>query len=1419
MQSKRFNINIEKNYNYISGDKLTVKKGGEISDEKAAKNRLQEIYRELQVFVDANKMKLNKEDETIQSLLKEYTDTTGNDYFIYRAQVINDIEYLQKAGFTGIDKNREFSRLLAQFREITGRDYFSNQEIRVSQIKRELEKFVDAGYTTPLIPGTNNTVIQPPEGNKSEDFQTLLTEYYNITNESYFARKDMTLKEIEYELRGWEHAGYNQSFYKFGDFQKLLQMYISNTGRDYFSDKSIEERRLKEIRISSIRGLLAREKALKNEFHGSVYPAYYQALLDEHKDLTGKKYTDLIPLIPVVVPPPSNSVFMKDKDERLKFLYNSIPDLLVNSVTNKYDEQYDNENIYPLINEFKEIIGINYTSPAFLESNTKRLLELRKQLVHAIKVKGLGPDSKDPEFQKNLKEYENITKENFFEEPIGVGAGFSKAHDIIKEYRVFTAQHKTDGRFSSLNEEFAKVTKRNLFPYTSLKKEKIKSVKNEIVRYQNIGFHYNQPNDTFQNLLKEYKNISGNDYFDFSDLYPSDEKNKAFRLQELTDEIEELLDFYDSEYIYESEWLQQLFKEYKDISSRDYINTSKVERVNNRLKYLSFLGFTHRNENPPEYKKLLKEYKDITGKSYFQRLEEIDARLSSIAENYSSPEIRNLIKEYSDIVGVDYWRESEKPKLPLLPEEKKKELTERIKNLNNSRLPREIYEEIEELEGSDLPYKSEMILCISLIGGLAGFILDNLVNEVIKDNINKEFSKDINLRELYYNNKLKYYFKKLINSIAFTDFKYMVAIDTDTLSKKFKFMSMNGLNAYTNLIGGIIRIGLAYGFPSSNIEIPPLEWNMFTPLMSEDLIYPYTEIPELVEWNKKPLLFVNTRGRILSKYHFMPDFNLSAPFAGRPRSITNSIDKGLCYKEFLGLPFRDFIKFEDRDAIAEKRGTDPHYSMYIRNDTRSIDWDIAYRCANLKDKTSKEPHVRKWRRHTEVSEAYKIDMSAWVSTINNIISFVRSVDAVYKSEILIKFTEKLLKESLLEDINMLKYGNKTGTINIKDNIYNSPPSMFNRTKMFFYEMNTFAKKYRSDIISKLDTSHTAFNLPTLQKYYSDKIFNVIVVYAVHTFEKLKRDYPLPHDDYIHYRDINMYTLFTNIFWNFYCFNQNILESDSLYLNKLLITDDSDNIRIDKYVGDFCDRYFMTYMTMALETDLVFPDSDKYKYEYGLTYQAKQYIKSPCSYLDQNIRYISGFYLYPFKYADYKDEILNKNHRIRCEEVGIYYTENPPLIYPQYKHNELYNELYNIGELIKIKARIFDFSNDELNISLPENQLEKLRLPDFYIQKYETRTKEEDAKLEKVITDIKYLIEETDLTAESNNETMDKLLTDYKYLTGEDYSFPALPPSSPPPEYIMTKEEEAILNAKRKAIQEYNISKKEAFKKKEQINKT
>ena len=1403
MQSKRFNINIEKNYNYISGDKLTVKKGGEISDEKAAKNRLQEIYRELQVFVDASEMKPNKEDETIQSLLKEYTDTTGNDYFIYRAQVINDIEDLEKAGFTGIDKNREFSRLLAQFREITGRDYFSNQEIRVSQIKRELEKFVDAGYTTPLIPGTNNTVIQPPEGKKSEDFQTLLTEYYNITNESYFARKDMTLKEIEYELRGWEHAGYNQSFYKFGDFQKLLQMYISNTGRDYFSDESIEERRLKELRISSIRGLLAREKALKNEFHGSVYPAYYQALLDEHKDLTGKKYTDLIPLIPVVVPPPSNSVFMNDKDERLKFLYNSIPDLIVNSVTNNYDEKYDNENIYPLINEFKDIIGIDYTSPAFFESNTKKLLELRKQLVHAMKVKGLGPDSKDPEFQKNLKEYENITKENFFEEPIGVGAAFSKAHDIMKEYRVFIAQHKSDGRFSSLNEEFARITKRNLFPYTSLKKERIKSVKNEIVRYQNFGFHYNQPNDTFQNLLKEYKNISGNDYFDFSDLYPSDERNKAFKLQKLTDEIEELLDFYDSEYIYESEWLQQLFKEYKDISSRDYIDTSKVERVNNRLKYLSFLGFTHRNENPPEYKKLLKQYKDITGKSYFQRLEEIDVRLSSIAENYSSPEIRNLIKEYSDIVGVEYWREPEKPKLPLLSEGKKKELAERIKNLNSSSLPKEIYEELKELEASDLPYKSEMILCISLIGGLIGFILDNLVNEVLKDDVNRAFSKDPDLMK---GKKLKYYFKKLINSVAFTDFKYMVAIDTETLSKKFKYMSMNGLNAYTNLIGGIIRIGLAYGFPSSSIEIPPLEWNMFTPLMSEDLIYPYTEIPELVEWNKKPLLFVNTQGRILSKYHFMPEFNLSAPFAGRPRSISNSTDKGLCDREFLGLPFRDFIKFEDRKAIAEKRGTDPHYSMYIRNDTRSIDWDIAYRCASLKDKSSKDAHVRRWRRHTEVSEAYKIDMSAWVSTINNVISFVRSVDAVYKSEILIKFTEKLLKESLLEDINMLKYANKTGTINIKDSIYNSPPSMFNRTKMFFYEMNTFAKKYRSDIISKIDTSHTAFNLPTLQKYYSDKIFNVIVVYAIHTFEKLKRDYPLPHDNSVCYKPENMYSLFVNIFWNFYCFNQGLLESESLHLNKLLIIDDSDNSVIDKYAGYFCDRYFMTYMTMVFETDLVFPDSDKYKYEYGLTYQEKQYLK-------YDFRYISGFYLQPFKYNEdpnFFGEISLKHHRIKCEEVGIYYTEKPPLIHSEY---------YNIGELIKIKARIFDFSNDNIYISLPENELVKLRLPDFYIQKYETRTKEEDAKLEKVIKDIKYLIEETDLTAESNNDTMNKLLTDYKDLTGEDYSFPALPPSSPPPEYIMTKEEEAILNAKRKAIQEYNISKKEAFKNKEQINKT
>ena len=82
------------------------------------------------------------------------------------------------------------------------------------------------------------------------------------------------------------------------------------------------------------------------------------------------------------------------------------------------------------------------------------------------------------------------------------------------------------------------------------------------------------------------------------------------------------------------------------------------------------------------------------------------------------------------------------------------------------------------------------------------------------------------------------------------------------------------------------------------------------------------------------------------------------------------------------------IALRRSEPVAEIRGTDPHYSMYIRNDTRSIDWDIAYRCANLKDRSSKDQHVRKWRRHTEVSEAYKIDMSAWVSTINNVISFI-----------------------------------------------------------------------------------------------------------------------------------------------------------------------------------------------------------------------------------------------------------------------------------------------------------------------------------------------------------------------------------------------------------------------------------------------
>ena len=240
---KKISVNIGKN-TYIYGDKYKIKKGGQISDEKAQKDRLVDIYSELQVFVDTGIVDPNK-NEKLQNLLKEYTEITGKDYFAYRTQVINDIQELEKAGLTGADqnKNRALTLLLAQFREITGKNYYSEEENRLEEIKRKLDTFVDAGYTSPRIPGTNNTGFELPEGYKFEDFQTLLDEYTSISKESYFARSHMSLKQIKHELRRWERASSSiGALMKFKDFQKLLQMYTSRTGTDYFSDENIKER-------------------------------------------------------------------------------------------------------------------------------------------------------------------------------------------------------------------------------------------------------------------------------------------------------------------------------------------------------------------------------------------------------------------------------------------------------------------------------------------------------------------------------------------------------------------------------------------------------------------------------------------------------------------------------------------------------------------------------------------------------------------------------------------------------------------------------------------------------------------------------------------------------------------------------------------------------------------------------------------------------------------------------------------------------------------------------------------------------------------------------------------------------------------------------------------------------------------------
>jgi hypothetical protein len=234
--------------------------------------------------------------------------------------------------------------------------------------------------------------------------------------------------------------------------------------------------------------------------------------------------------------------------------------------------------------------------------------------------------------------------------------------------------------------------------------------------------------------------------------------------------------------------------------------------------------------------------------------------------------------------------------------------------------------------------------------------------------------------------------------------------------KKNKFVDSNGstpLQKYSFGSGSrsslntsaIIKVAMGIGdFASSLTKTKySTEWNG-SRYDSPELTSPFNLVPELVQWNTKPLLEITNSGRIKSKYEGM--FGIDESFPAKPHGYGNlaTQDGSKCERRN-GEPVpKPASEYEPTKNVGNNN---PGYENYRRIDSGAIDWEAVKNCFKLTlAEGGKSPQATLNAFRKRIKGDYEADLNEWTKALQDFIEYNKMVDVVYKAEITIDRFQK-----------------------------------------------------------------------------------------------------------------------------------------------------------------------------------------------------------------------------------------------------------------------------------------------------------------------------------------------------------------------------------------------------------------------------
>jgi hypothetical protein len=277
---------------------------------------------------------------------------------------------------------------------------------------------------------------------------------------------------------------------------------------------------------------------------------------------------------------------------------------------------------------------------------------------------------------------------------------------------------------------------------------------------------------------------------------------------------------------------------------------------------------------------------------------------------------------------------------------------------------------------------------------IAGIAVASVVGVLGAATVAYSFSKNYKITDLFMNSMKS---KGVLDSAG--------KIGPKVWTKKQPSKSSAGVGL---LIGNMIETARLFRKPKT----PPTEWNG-RELLSDDLDEPFSSIPQLVEWNKKPLLFLKD-GKIHTKYE--GQFGLDEAYPGEPNRPSGSTSQDICESRQSGRSYyRVGTPTSQYGPTKYYDGTSPDYENFRRKDTGSINWDAVFRCGRTLPTEGGTVAASQGAKRRRIIEAYEDDRREWTVGLNEFITYNKMVDIVYKADEAYNYFRNALKEEIDND--------------------------------------------------------------------------------------------------------------------------------------------------------------------------------------------------------------------------------------------------------------------------------------------------------------------------------------------------------------------------------------------------------------------